>query len=104
MDSRLHKNLRISPDSLAEFCRRRHIRKLSFFGSVLREDFSPQSDVDVLMEFEPGCTPGLEIVDVEEELSILLGGRRADLVNPRYLNVRIRDNVLASAEVLYEKG
>lgn len=71
---------------LAESCRRHHIRRLSLFGSALREDFGPDSDVDVLVEFEPGHTPGLAVVDVEEELSALLGGRRVDMVNPRYLN------------------
>ncbi len=87
--------------TLAEFCRRRHIRRLSFFGSVLRQDFGPASDVDVLLEFAPGHTPGLEIVDIEDELSGLLGGRRVDLVNPKYLNRRLKDRVLAEAEVQY---
>ncbi len=89
---------------LAEFCRGRHIRKLSLFGSVLREDFGPDSDVDVLVEFEPGHTPGLDIMDVEEGLSALLGGRRVDLVNPKYLNRHLRDRVLAEAEVQYAEG
>ena len=93
----------IPKEKLADFCRRHKIRKLSLFGSVLLEDFSPDSDVDVLVEFEPGCTPGLGIMDVEEELSKLPGGYRTDFVNPRYLNLRIRDNVPASAEVIYEK-
>ena len=90
-------------EQIAEFCRRRRIRKLSLFGSVLRDDFSPESDVDVLVEFEPGHTPGLAIVDVEEELSQLLGNRKADIVNPKYLNPRIRERVLASAEAIYEE-
>lgn len=89
---------------LAEYCRKRHIRKLSLFGSVLKEDFSPDSDVDVLVEFEPGHTPGLEIVDVEEELSALLGGRKVDLVNPKYLNRRLKSRILAEAEVQYAQG
>ena len=89
---------------LAEFCRRRHIRKLSLFGSVLRDDFRPDSDVDVLVEFAPGHTPGLEIVDIGEELSRLLGGRKADLVNPKYLNRRLKGRVLAEAEVQYAEG
>ena len=94
----------VDDKSLAEFCRRHGIRKLSFFGSVLRKDFGPDSDVDVLVEFAPGHTPGLEIVDIEEELSRLFGGRRVDLVNPKYLNRRLKDRVLAQAEVQYAQG
>ncbi|MEA1997450.1 MAG: nucleotidyltransferase family protein [Gemmatimonadota bacterium] len=93
----------VPKDKIAAFCRRNKIRRLALFGSVLRDDFTPESDVDVLVEFEPGFTPGLEIVDVEDELSQLLGGRHTDFVNPKYLNVRIRDRVLVSAETIYEK-
>jgi predicted nucleotidyltransferase len=92
------------PPVIADFCRRHHIRRLSLFGSVLREDFRPDSDVDVLVEFQPGQTPGWEIVDLEEELSGLFGGRRIDLVNPKYLNPRLRDRVLNSAVVQYAEG
>lgn len=63
-------------DELAAFCRRHHIRKLSLFGSVLRDDFRPDSDVDVLVEFEPGHSVGWEIVDMEDELSICSAGTR----------------------------
>ena len=94
----------IDRERLAAFCRRRHIRKLSLFGSILRDDFRPNSDVDVLVEFDPGCTPGLGILDVEEELGQLLGGRRVDLVSEKYLNPRLRRRVLASAEVQYAEG
>ena len=97
-------HIRLDQAKLQAFCRRRHIRRLSLFGSVLREDFRPESDVDVLVEFEPGHTPGFEIVDVEEELSQLLGGRRVDLVNPKYLNRHLKDRVLAEAEVQYAEG
>jgi len=89
---------------LAAFCRRHHIRRLSLFGSVVRDDFGADSDVDVLVEFEPGHTPGLAVVDVEEELSALLGGRRVDMVNPKYLNRRLKSRVLAEAEVQYAEG
>ena len=95
------RRLAVDEAELTAFCRKHHIRKLSFFGSVVRDDFSPESDVDVLVEFDPAHTPGLGIVDVEEELSRLLGGRRVDLVNPRYLNHRLKDRVLAEAEVQY---
>jgi predicted nucleotidyltransferase len=93
--------LEIPKDVLASFCRRYHIVKLAFFGSVLRDDFRPDSDVDVLVEFAPGHTPGLEVVDIEEELSHLLGGHKVDMVNPKYLNRRIRRRVLSTAEVHY---
>jgi predicted nucleotidyltransferase len=91
---------------ITEFCRRHHIRRLSLFGSILRDDFRPggdhPSDVDFLVEFEPGHTPGWEIVDIEAELSRLFSGRRVDMVNPKYLNRRLKDRVLASARPLYE--
>jgi uncharacterized protein len=91
-------------DRLTEFCRNHHIRWMAFFGSVLRDDFGPDSDVDFLVEFAAGHTPGWEIVDIEEELSELLGGRKVDIVNPKYLNRRLRDRVLSEAEVLYAEG
>ena len=87
---------------LAELCRRHRIRRLSLFGSVLRDDFGPASDVDVLVEFEPGHQPGLiRLHGIEQELSELLGGRRLDLVNPKYLHDRIRERVLLEAEVQF---
>jgi predicted nucleotidyltransferase len=98
------RNLSITDEQLAAFCRRRHIRRLSFFGSVLRDDFRPDSDVDVLVEFDPDHTPGLAIVDIEDELSRLLGGRRVDLVNPKYINPRLKDRILRDAVVQYEQG
>jgi uncharacterized protein len=94
----------VPTDELRALCRRRHIRRLALFGSVLREDFRANSDVDMLVEFAPEHTPGLEIVDIERELSTLFGGRRVDLVNPRYLNRRLKDRVLAEAEELYAEG
>jgi predicted nucleotidyltransferase len=89
---------------LADFCRRHHIRKLSLFGSALRDDFGPDSDVDVLVRFEPGHVVGLDIVDIEEELSQLFGGRKIDLVNEKYLNRRLRARIMAEAEVQYAQG
>lgn len=91
----------IDDEKIAEFCRRHHIRKLALFGSVLRDDFGPESDVDVLVEFEPGQVVGLRFIRIQEELSRLLGGRPVDLVTPKFLNRRIRDRVLADAEVHY---
>lgn len=95
----------ISKDRIADFCRRRHVRRLAFFGSVLRDDFQPESDVDVLVEFEAGHVPGfIGLFEMETELSAILGGHKVDLVTPGFLNHRIRDQVLADAEVAYAEG
>jgi predicted nucleotidyltransferase/predicted transcriptional regulator len=88
-------------DHLAAVCRRHHVAKLALFGSVLTDEFSPASDVDVLVEFEPGHTPGLAIADLEDELSAVFGGRRVDVVTARSLHRLIRDRVLASAVVQF---
>ena len=94
----------INKSQLAEFCRKHHIERLSLFGSVLRDDFTPASDVDVLVKFEPGHVPGfLRLIAMEEELSRHFGGRRVDLVTEQFLNRRIRDNVLSSAQVQYAR-
>lgn len=95
----------IHREKIADFCRRHHIRKFALFGSVLRQDFRPDSDVDVLVEFEPGHTPGfINLYQIEEELSPLLEGHRPDLVTLGFLNHRIRNRVLTEAEVQYAKG
>jgi predicted nucleotidyltransferase len=91
----------IDRDAVRAYCQRRHITRLSLFGSALRDDFNPESDVDMLVEFEPGHVPGLEFVAIERELSSLLQGRRVDLVTPKFLNARIREQVLREAEPLY---
>lgn len=70
-------------ERIAAFCRRHHIRKLAFFGSVLREDFRSNSDVDVLVEFESGFVPGLEFFALENKLSEILG-RKVDLNSPGF--------------------
>ena len=89
-------------DKVADFCRRNHIRRLLLFGSVLRDDFGPESDVDVLVEFEPGHVPGFfRLFDMEEELSCLLKGRKVDLRTPEDLSRYFRDEVLAHARVQY---
>jgi predicted nucleotidyltransferase len=91
----------IDRDRLAEFCRRHHIRKLSFFGSVLGETFRPDSDVDVLVEFEPEHVPGLlTLAGMEIELSGLLG-RKADVRTAEDLSRYFRDEVVAKAQLLY---
>jgi uncharacterized protein len=66
----------IPEEVFADFCRRHHIRKLSFFGSLLRNSFNQSSDIDVLVEFEPGHVPGLKLIKIQDELSSLLGGRK----------------------------
>lgn len=90
----------LSRQDLAEFCRRNCIRRLALFGSVLREDFAPSSDVDVLVEFEPGHVPGFAFFALERELSELLG-RKADLNTTGFLSRYIVDEVLAEAEDVY---
>jgi predicted nucleotidyltransferase len=92
--------IKIDREKLADFCRRNHIRRLALFGSVLREDFRPDSDVDVLVEFEPGHLPGLRFFGLERELSEILG-HKVDLNTPGFLSPYFRDRVLAEAEVQY---
>jgi predicted nucleotidyltransferase len=87
-------------ERIAEFCRRNHIRKLAFFGSVLRQDFRPGSDVDVMVEFEDGHVPGLAFFGMERELSEILG-HKVDLNTPQFLSRHFRDEVLREAEVEY---
>ncbi|MBK6562417.1 MAG: nucleotidyltransferase family protein [Dehalococcoidia bacterium] len=92
--------LTMPKERLEEFCRRNWIRRLSLFGSVLRDDFGPESDVDVLVEFEVGHVPGLAFVSMADELATILG-RPVDFVTTRGLNKYIREQVLAEAEALY---
>jgi uncharacterized protein len=96
--------LQINPHEIAEFCRRHYIRRLAFFGSVTSPEFGPESDVDVLVDFEPDHTPGFFALGrMQAELSELLAGREVDLVTQKFLNHRIRRRVLESAEVVYGK-
>jgi hypothetical protein len=94
-------HIAIDRPAIKAFCERHHVARLAVFGSVLRDDFDAHSDVDVLVEFRPGHVPGLNFVGMERELSGLLQGRRVDLVTPKFLNVRIREQVLREAEPLY---
>ena len=94
--------LPVPREKVAEFCRRRMIRKLSLFGSVLGDDFSPDSDVDVLVEFEPQAVVGFfKLYDMEQELSQLLGHRQVQINTPGSLSQYFRDDVLGEAEVQY---
>lgn len=91
-----------APGELAAFCRRRHIRRLSLFGSILREDFGPQSDVDILVVFAPGHVPGfVRHYEMQQELSSLFGGRQVDLRTPKNLSPFFRDEVVKHAQVQY---
>ena len=96
MTSTLNERFPVDPDVLAAFCRTNRIRRLSLFGSVLRDDFGPDSDVDVLVEFEPGATPGLRFFGMQDELSGLVG-RRVDLNTALFLSRYFRNEVLAEA-------
>ena len=92
--------IEIPRQQIVQFCQRHHVSRLALFGSVLREDFGPESDVDVLVEFEPDQTPGLAFFAMQEELSRLLG-RKVELNTPGGLSRYFRDDVLREAEVLY---
>jgi predicted nucleotidyltransferase len=92
--------IEVDKQRVAAFCRRNPIRRLALFGSVLREDFGPDSDVDVLVEFEDGHVPGLAFFAMERELSEILD-REVDLNTPRFLSRHFRDAVLAEAEDQY---
>ena len=91
----------IPTDKIAKFCLQNRIRRLSLFGSVLRSDFTPDSDVDVLIEFEPDTHVGLRFFDLELELSEIIG-RKVDLNTPGFISAYFRDEVLAMAEVQYD--
>jgi len=94
-------DLVIDREALAAVCRRHGIRRLALFGSVLRGDAGDESDLDILVEFEPGRTPGLRFITIQEELSDLMG-RKVDLSTPGFLSPHFRDRVLREAFPLYE--
>jgi len=92
----------VPDDKIAEFCRRNRIKRLALFGSVLRDDFRPDSDVDVLVEFEPDARVGLlGLARMEIELGDLLG-RKVDLNTPGFLSDHFRRRVLVEAEIRYD--
>jgi hypothetical protein len=92
----------IPEDEIRAFCERNHIRKLALFGSVLRDDFGADSDVDVLVEFEPCYVPGFAFFAMQDELSTILG-RDVDLSTTGFLSPHIRDDVESEARVEYVK-
>ena len=98
----MNARLSVSKSDLASFCHRHGIRRLAIFGSALRVDFGPESDIDVLVEFVPGRVPGLlGVAGMEIELSPLFGGRRVELRTPEDLSRHFRQEVLDTAEVQY---
>ena len=92
--------IEIPTEAIAEVCRRYYVRRLALFGSVLRDDFRPESDVDVLVEFEPGRVPGFGFFRMQRELSDILC-RQVDLNTPGFLSKYFRDEVLSEAEDIY---
>ncbi len=101
--SRPHAKVEISRDKIADFCRRHHIRRLAIFGSALRDDFRPDSDLDILVEFQSGHVPGLAFFAMEAELSRLVG-RKVDLNTPQFLSQAFRRQVQTEAEVMYDQA
>lgn len=94
-------SIHIPLEQLAVYCRNHHIRKMSLFGSVLRDDYNPQSDVDVLVEFELEHTPGFSFFAIQEDLSKLFG-RAVDLQTPQDLSPYFIDQVLQQCKVIYD--
>ena len=98
------KNLKIPKDKITEFCVRNHIRKLAIFGSAIRDDFTPQSDVDVLVEFDSGHVPGfIKLAGMEIELSEIVG-HKVDMRTAEDLSPYFRKEVVQSAEIQYAQG
>jgi uncharacterized protein len=93
-------NIEVPGEELAALCRRHHIRKLALFGSILHGDFRPESDMDVLVEFEPGYNPGFAFFDIERDLEAIFG-HRVDLNTPGFLSPHFRDQVVAEARDVY---
>jgi hypothetical protein len=94
------RKINLPSDRLSEFCRRHKIRRLALFGSVIRDDFRPESDVDVLVEFETGVRVGLSFFEIERELSEIIG-RKVDLNTPGFLSKYFRSQILSEAEDQY---
>ncbi len=96
----MNKNLVISKNEIAQFCRKHHIRQLAIFGSALKDDFSKDSDVDILVEFQEDHVPGFAFFDMELELSQIIG-RKVDLNTPNFLSRYFRESIIKTAEVQY---
>lgn len=101
----MNKNVTFSREQIAAFCQNHGIRRLAMFGSALRDDFRPDSDVDVLVEFAPDRIPTLlQMAGMERELSQIFGGRKVDLRTPEDLSRYFRQQVIQEAEVHYAQG
>jgi len=96
----LAQNIFIPEETVKAFCQRHKISSLALFGSVLGTDFQPDSDVDMLVEFEQGYTPGFDFFSIQEDLSEVIG-RRVELHTPNFLSPHFRENVIREAQVLY---
>ena len=95
--------IKIPKKELADFCQQNYIIRLALFGSVLHDSFGSDSDIDVLVEFDPEHVPGFALIRMQDELSAIFRGRKIDLVKPKSLNRRIRPQVEAEAVILYSK-
>ena len=101
----MNKAISIQKEKVAEFCKKHHIQRLAIYGSALRSDFRPESDIDVLVDFAPGHTPGFfKLFEMEDELSNLFEGRKVDIRTPQDLSRYFRDRVIEGAEVQYVRG
>ena len=101
----MNPHLSIPREQLAAFCQEHGIKRLAIYGSALREDFRPDSDIDVLVEFEADRIPGLlGVAGMEIELSGLFSGRKVDLRTPEDLSPYFRQEVMDAAEVQYAQG
>jgi predicted nucleotidyltransferase len=99
------KNILTDKEKVRDFCERYYIQRLAIYGSVLRDDFDQDSDIDVLVDFMPGHVPGFfRLFDMEEELSVIFGGRKVDLRTREDLSRYFRDKVVAEAQVQYVRG
>ncbi|MGF1537650.1 MAG: nucleotidyltransferase family protein [Elainellaceae cyanobacterium] len=105
LHSAQHKLIQLCDTSLKTLCQRNFITKLSLFGSALREDFTQESDIDLLVEFEANHTPTLlKLARMERELATLFGDRKIDLRTPEELSPYFRDKVISEAVVLYDSA
>ncbi len=96
------KDIEVPKEKIKQLCQKYHINKFALFGSVLRNDFNHNSDIDVLVEFSPEYIPGfIKLQQIQEEISQLFDGRKIDLVTPKFLNYQIKDKILAEMEVYY---
>jgi predicted nucleotidyltransferase len=101
----MNKAISIPKDKIADFCKKHHIQRLAIYGSALRSDFKPESDIDILVDFVPGHTPGFfKLFKMESELSVLFGGRKVEIRTPQDLSKYFRTKVIEIAEVQYVQG